>query len=155
MKFIKHLNGKTWKAVIDVKWWPNQKKAVEVAGDYLDAKKDQQAMIRMPTGTGKTVVIATLAQLLEDYQRVLVVAPWENLVGQLEREISAKLWTKLGESTSLATRPTMVFTPVGLNAALKKVQQAGVLVCTNQTLQALRKNNAASNDCGSGRRSHW
>ena len=53
MKFIKHLNGKNWKAVIDAKWWPNQKKAVEVAGDYLDAKKDQQAMIRMPTGTGK------------------------------------------------------------------------------------------------------
>lgn len=143
MKFIKHLNGKTWKAVIDAKWWPNQQKAVEVAGDYLDAKKDQQAMIRMPTGTGKTVVIATLAQLLEDYRRVLVVAPWENLVGQLEREISAKLWTKLGESTSLVARPTKVFTPVGLTAALKKVQQAGVLVCTNQTLQALRKNNAA------------
>ena len=143
MKFIKHLNGKSWRAVIDAKWWPNQKQAVEVAGDYLDAKKDQQAMIRMPTGTGKTVVIATLAQLLEDYQRVLVVAPWESLVAQLEREISAKLWTKVGESSSLAARPTKVFTPVGLNAVLKKVQQAGVLVCTNQTLQALRKNNAA------------
>jgi len=143
MKFIKHLNGKSWKSVIEAKWWPNQKKAVELAGDYLDAKKDQQAMIRMPTGTGKTVVIATLAQLLEDYQRVLIVAPWENLVGQLEREISARLWTKLGESTSLTARPTKVFTPAGLKVALKKVGQAGVLVCTNQTLQALRKDNAA------------
>ncbi len=142
MKLIKHLNGKSWKAVIDAKWWPNQKKAVEVAGDYLDAKNDQQAMIRMPTGTGKTVVIATLAQLLEDYQRVLVVAPWESLVGQLEREISAKLWTKVGESTSLAARPTKVFTPMVLNTARKIVQHTGVLVCTNQTLQALRKNNA-------------
>jgi superfamily II DNA or RNA helicase len=100
-------------------------------------------MIRMPTGTGKTVVIATLAQLLEDYQRVLVVAPWENLVDQLEREISARLWTKLDEATSLIARPTKVFTPAGLKAALKKVGQAGVLVCTNQTLQALRKDNAA------------
>jgi superfamily II DNA or RNA helicase len=143
MKFIKHLNGKTWKAVIDAKWWPNQRKAVDVAADYLDAKKDQQAMIRMPTGTGKTVVIATLAQLLEDYQRVLVVAPWENLVDQLEREILAKLWAKLGETTSLTPRPTTVFTPAGLKTALKKVKQAGVLVCTNQTLQALRKDNAA------------
>jgi superfamily II DNA or RNA helicase len=139
MKFIKHLNGKTWKAVIAAKWWPNQKKAVEVAGDYLDAKKDQQAMIRMPTGTGKTVVIATLAQLLEDYQRVLVVAPWEYLVEHLEREISVKLWTKLRESASLIARPTQVFTPAGLNAKLKQVQHGGVLVCTNQTLQALRK----------------
>src|SRR5262249_6772749 len=114
MKFIKYLNGKSWKAVIDAKWWPNQRKAVEAAADYLDAKKEQQAMIRMPTGTGKTVVIATLAQLLENYQRVLVVAPWESLVGQLEREISARLWTKLGERTSLSTRPTTVFTPSSL-----------------------------------------
>jgi superfamily II DNA or RNA helicase len=143
VKFIKHLNGKSWKAVIDAKWWPNQREAVEVAGDYLDAKIDQQAMIRMPTGTGKTVVIATLAQLLEDYKRVLVVAPWESLVGQLKREISAKWWTKVGESASLAARSTEVFTPAGLNTALKKVQQTGVLVCTNQTLQSLRKNNAA------------
>jgi superfamily II DNA or RNA helicase len=143
MKFIQHLNGKSWKAVIVAKWWPNQKKAAEVAGDYLDANKDQQAMIRMPTATGKTVVIATLAQLLDDYKRVLVVAPWESLVGQLEREISAKLWMKVGESTSLAARPTKVFTPVVLTAALNKVKQAGVLICTNQTLQALRGNNNA------------
>lgn len=143
MKFIRHLNGKTWKAVIDAKWWPNQKKAVEVVADYLAAETGQQAMIRMPTGTGKTVVIATLAQLLEDFPRALVVAPWENLVGQLEREISSRLWAKVGEATSLAARPTKVFTPLGLSAALKKVQQAGVLICTNQTLQSLRKNNAA------------
>lgn len=114
-----------------------------MAGDYLDAKNDQQAMIRMPTGTGKTVVIATLAQLLKDYRRVLIVAPWEHLVGQLEREISVKLWPKLGEATSLITRPTKVFTPLGLKAALKKIMQVGVLICTNQTLQALRKENAA------------
>jgi superfamily II DNA or RNA helicase len=143
VKFIKHLNGKNWKAVIDAKWWPNQRKAVEVAGDYLDAKSDQQAMIRMPTGTGKTVVIATLAQLLEDYQRVLVVAPWESLVEQLEREISTRWWKKVNESTSLAARPTRVFTPASLIDAFKKVRQGGVLICTNQTLQALRKNNAA------------
>lgn len=143
MKFIKRLNGKSWKSVIEEKWWPNQQKAVELAGDYLDAKKDQQAMIRMPTGTGKTVVIATLAQLLEDYKRVLIVAPWEHLVEQLEREISVKLWTKLDEASSLNTRPTKVFTPARLRAALKNVGQAGVLVCTNQTLQSLRKDNTA------------
>jgi len=143
MKFIKHLNGTTWESAISTKLWPNQQNAVEVAGDYLNAKKDQQAMIRMPTGTGKTVVIATLAQLLEDYQRVLIVAPWENLVRQLEREISANLWIKLGEATSLVVRPTKVFTPMVLKAALKAVQQSGVLICTNQTLQALRKDNAA------------
>lgn len=64
-------------------------------------------------------------------------------MGQLEREISARLWTKLDEAASLNARPTKVFTPASLKAALKKVGQAGVLVCTNQTLQALRKDNLA------------
>jgi superfamily II DNA or RNA helicase len=143
MKFVKHLNGKSWNGVIDTKWWPNQKEAIEVACNYLDANTGQQAMIRMPTATGKTVVIATLAQLLENYQRVLVIAPWESLVEQLEREISAKLWNKLDESTSFVVRPTKVFTPMGFKAAHKKFQQEGVLVCTNQTLQTLRKDNAS------------
>jgi superfamily II DNA or RNA helicase len=145
MRLVRHLNGRSWRGVIDAKWWPNQKKAVALAEDYLDANIDQQAMIRMPTGTGKTVVIATLARLLQDYPRVLVIAPWEGLVRQLAREISTRFWTKIGELNSLAARPTEVFTPKRLNAALKKVQQAGVLICTNSTLQSLAKNKLAFN----------
>jgi hypothetical protein len=89
MTFIKHLNGKSWKSVIEAKWWPNQRKAVELAGDYLDAKKDHQAMIRMPTGTGKTVVIATLAQ--QDRQKDL----WNRF---LEYERNVRERTKAGHA---------------------------------------------------------
>jgi superfamily II DNA or RNA helicase len=143
MKFIRHLKGHSWETVIEEKWWVNQKKAVKLVGDYLAAKTDQQAMIRMPTGTGKTVVIATLAQLLQNHPRALVIAPWENLVLQLQREISSRLWTKIGEEGSLIPKATEVFTPSTVGLALKKVQQAGVLICTNQTLQFLRKNSTA------------
>jgi len=50
MKFIQHLNGKTWQSVIDRKWWPNQKKAVEIAG-----KRHPSAVW---TGRRRTAMIA-------------------------------------------------------------------------------------------------
>lgn len=97
----------------------------------------------MPTGTGKTIVIATLAQLLQEHPRVLVVAPWESLVSQLQREISSCVWTKVGEEGALSPKATAVFTPTSLGKAFEKVQQAGVLICTNQTLQSLHKSNSS------------
>jgi superfamily II DNA or RNA helicase len=145
MKYIKHLRGTTWEHVIAAKWWPNQSAALQVVSDYLDSNSDQQAMIRMPTGTGKTVVIATLAQLLRDYKNVLIVAPWEALVEQLRREVSSNLWEKVRESQSLVPRSTELFTPTTLSRKLKNLGDAGVLICTNQTLQALRKSNSGFN----------
>ncbi len=143
MKFISHLKGRTWESAINKKWWPNQKQAMKLVGKYLATETNQQAMIRMPTGTGKSVVIAGLAQLLEDYPRVLVVAPWENLVSQLQREISSRVWKKIDEEKSLVPKATEAFTPSSLKSKLKKVQHSGILVCTIQTLQSLHKNNSA------------
>lgn len=96
-------------------------------------------MVRMPTGTGKTAVIAALAQLVRDKPRCLVVAPWGNLVKQLRREVAEQFWDKIGESKSFTRRECRVFTPSAFITAQKDVATAGVLLCTNQTLQALRK----------------
>lgn len=139
MNFIPHLNGNDWAQVIKQKWWINQQNAVEVMANYLASKSDRQAMVRMPTGTGKTVVIATLAQLSQDYPCCLVVAPWENLVKQIQRELRDRLWKKVGEDKGIDPKPCEVFTPSSLGAIIKKTgNKAGVLLCTNQTLQMLR-----------------
>lgn len=139
MKFISHAGKRTWQQVIDDKWWINQKAALSRMDAFLAANSNQQAMVRMPTGTGKTAVIATLAQLLADKPRCLVVAPWENLVKQLSRELAQRFWTKVGEETSFKPRECKVFTPASFAAARKEVANSGVLLCTNQSLQALRK----------------
>lgn len=142
MKYIPHAGSRTWQQVIDAKWWVNQQGALRRMNGYLAAKSDRQAMVRMPTGTGKTAVIATLGQLLEDKPRCLVVAPWENLVKQLRRELSERFWKKVGEEESFTPRECKVFTPSTFASARKEVAAGGVLLCTNQTLQALRKNDA-------------
>src|ERR1035441_1901017 len=143
MKLIAHSGGITWQQVIAEKWWTNQQRALKRMDAYLAAKSDRQAMVRMPTGTGKTAVIATLAQLLADKPRCLLVAPWENLVKQLQRELAERLWKKVGEDKSFTPRPCKVFTPASFTNSRKEVATAGVLLCTNQTLQALRKHEAS------------
>ena len=145
MKFIPHAGKPTWQKVIEHKWWINQRRALDRIDAYLAAKSDHQAMVRMPTGTGKTAVIATLAQLLADRPRCLVVAPWEGLVKQLRRELEGRFWTKVGEDKSFTPKPCKVFTPSSFIDMRKEVAAAGVLLCTNQTLQALRKDQANFN----------
>ena len=142
MKFIPRAGSRTWQQVIEDKWWINQRRALDRMDAYLAAKSDRQAMVRMPTGTGKTAVIATLGQLLADKPRCLVVAPWENLVKQLRRELAERFWKKVGEDKSFTPRHCRVFTPSSFTGTRKEVAAAGVLLCTNQTLQALRKDDA-------------
>ena len=139
MKFIQHSGRRDWPQVIEQKWWINQRQAIDRIDAYLAANSDRQAMVRMPTGTGKTAVIATLAQLLADKPRCLIVAPWENLVKQLRREVLERFWKKVGEESSFTPRPCEIFTPSTFAGARKLVASAGVLLCTNQTLQALQK----------------
>jgi len=139
MKFIQHSGSRAWQQVIKQKWWLNQQRAINRVENYLASNSDRQAMVRMPTGTGKTAVIATLAQLLADKPRCLVVAPWEYLVGQLQQELHERFWKKVGEDSSFTPKPCQIFTPSTFTKAQKAAGSAGVLLCTNQTLQALRK----------------
>jgi superfamily II DNA or RNA helicase len=92
--------------------------------------------------TGKTAVIATIAQLLAGKPRCLVVAPWESLVKQLQRELAERFWKKVGEDKSFTPKPCKVFTPSSFLNIRKELAAAGVLLCTNHTLQALRKDPA-------------
>ena len=139
MKFVQHSGSRTWQQVIKQKWWVNQQRAINCVENYLAGNSDRQAMVRMPTGTGKTAVIATLAHLLADKPRCLVVAPWEYLVSQLQRELRERFWQKVGEDSSFTPKPCEIFTPSTFPKSVKAAGSAGVLLCTNQTLQTLRK----------------
>ena len=125
------------KKAIDQKWWDNQKDALALAHRYLKNPGGKQAMVRMPTGTGKTGVIATLAQLLADKPRCLVVAPWTSLVQQLEREIADRWWVKVSEKNSLNPKQCISFTPKLLRDGISRVKKEGVPLCTHQTLQGI------------------
>ena len=85
--------------------WKHQEKAVSTVRQYISAfgKDDSigSSMIHMPTGTGKTGVIACCSHFLKHVGCVLVLSPRIALRDQLAREVRGRFFTKLGLSDDL------------------------------------------------------
>jgi superfamily II DNA or RNA helicase len=86
--------------------WEHQRLGVEVANRYLTAEEaaDKSALITMPTGTGKTGVIATIVTTLPSVQgHRLVLTPWTALVTQLIDDLRGRFWERLAAASGGAT----------------------------------------------------
>src|SRR5438034_11437982 len=78
--------------------WEHQRLAVETARQYLAAADvgDASALITMPTGTGKTGVIASIATALPEVTgHRLVLTPWTALVIQLITDLKGRFWDRI------------------------------------------------------------
>ncbi|AMX98789.1 DEAD/DEAH box helicase family protein [Mesorhizobium ciceri] len=85
----------------DVGLWAPQRRAVGLSLAYLAARRTAKegagaALVKMPTGTGKTGVIATLACAVEDIKRTLVITPRRALVDQMLADLHTRLWSRFG-----------------------------------------------------------
>ena len=63
--------------------WPHQRAGVEACNRYFASGVPRSALVQMPTGTGKTGVMATVSVTRATMQPVLVVCPSVALVQQL------------------------------------------------------------------------
>ena len=78
--------------------WEHQRRAVEAARSYLAATDvgDASALITMPTGTGKTGVIATVATGIPEVSgHRLVLTPWTALAVQLIADLRGRFWERI------------------------------------------------------------
>ena len=81
----------------DLALWPHQASAVELVQRFLAAAGDgpgPSALIRLPTGTGKSGVIAVAAQLPAG--DVLLLTPWDALAIQLADDVRSRFWHRIG-----------------------------------------------------------
>ena len=82
-----------------IDFWDHQKKAIEIARKYISnfTKGDttKASLIHMPTGTGKTGVIASLARCLPEVNSVMILSPRIALRHQLYCEIRSDFFRKL------------------------------------------------------------
>src|SRR5215831_2137968 len=80
--------------------WEHQKKAIEVIHGYLLESRNQTshgaALIHMPTGTGKTGVIAIASHFINQIGTVLLLCPRIALRDQLAREVKSRFFEKFG-----------------------------------------------------------
>jgi hypothetical protein len=86
--------------------WLPQRRAIAFANAYLsvtqtsgarpnDEAAFEAALIKMPTGTGKTAVIAALACASPLVSKTLIITPRVALVRQMKFDLSYRFWEKL------------------------------------------------------------
>ncbi len=79
--------------------WAPQRRAVGLSLAHIAARRTSvatpgAALVKMPTGTGKTGVIATLACAVPSIRRTLVITPRKALVDQMLRDLHTRLWSR-------------------------------------------------------------
>jgi len=80
--------------------WAPQRRAIGTCIAYLAAQQlertHESALVTMPTGTGKTGVVATLACAVPSIRRTLIITPRRALVGQMIDDIHQRFWQNFG-----------------------------------------------------------
>jgi hypothetical protein len=118
--------------------WPHQRQAMIGISKYLKAFAADDtigsALIHLPTGTGKTGVIACASHFL-GLGCVLVLCPRIALREQLAREVNGRFFSKLGFSSDVPK--TVHETDSGFPTIAVKDLRKSVLVMTIQMLHSL------------------
>jgi superfamily II DNA or RNA helicase len=119
--------------------WPHQKRAVQFALRYLRKPfKARTGLVRMPTGTGKTGVIAVLSAGMPPSNWTLVLTPWANLCKQMIDDIQEEFWKDRWTPPKEVTIQRLY--PSKLADVLNSKDDQLILVATFSTLVTIFKN---------------
>ena len=119
----------------DSKLWKHQREALDFAVKHLN-DVDSPCLIRMPTGTGKTGVIACLTRI-SNQGSSLVLTPWAHLRNQMVTDLDEVFWKKV----DLAPNKLEVVLMLPSTAEdILKSSERQVIVATFATLNDLRLN---------------
>lgn len=128
----------------DLILWKHQEDAINSVIRHFNESKNNEKksfLIRMPTGTGKTGVIATLSLYIIPGS-VLIITPWRKLRTQMKNDIKTKFWEKINHQ--LPKENIVEFVPSKISKYLcsnNSVQIPKVFICTFSTLVILYRKN--------------
>ncbi|WP_175304941.1 DEAD/DEAH box helicase [Arthrobacter globiformis] len=121
--------------------WPHQTAALEVIDEYLNQEQasGQSALITMPTGTGKTAVVAAAIENASagtgrSGKHFLVVAPWRGILGQLKRDLEYRVWERLNAHRSDSFPVILELPTTKQISKLADVEEPTVFVATTAKL---------------------
>lgn len=125
----------------DLRLWAHQRSAVDVCDRYFAGGSDRAALVHLPTGTGKTGVIATLATRCALAQPVLVVCPSTALVDQLIDEIRGAFWDRIGAEPEWVPEEVVRLLPSKIDQLVEAIDSnaSGSRLITIGTIQALQQ----------------
>ncbi|MCK1270824.1 MULTISPECIES: DEAD/DEAH box helicase family protein [unclassified Bradyrhizobium] len=125
---------------LQLRLWQHQQDAVIAGERYFASGSKRGALIHMPTGTGKTGVMAVLGMRRAATAPVLVVCPSAALVAQLMTEFSGRFWDTIGAPAEW--RPDAVIQALPgsvdvLETTLLKSAGSVIIVATIQAIQQI------------------
>jgi superfamily II DNA or RNA helicase len=118
--------------------WQHQREAIDFALERLRKVNPGTVLVRMPTGTGKTGVIAVVSLSTPQSGWSLVLTPWKNLCNQMVQDLGGRFWESRGLTPPAKPRVDRLY-PKSLAQILKKVENDWILVSTFATLVAIFK----------------
>lgn len=165
---IRHLGGYNfWDGVEGTpRLWEHQQAAIATVVAYLNGDKaiperpkhQEAALLKLPTGTGKSGIVAVLARCLPKVRCVLVLTPRTALTEQLIADVRHRFWGHMGfetDDTALFTGDAEVmgralddvyveqFLPRNVRQMLDNLGgdevDRAILVGTHQALSSIRK----------------
>lgn len=129
----------TLKKEVEKRLWPHQTQAIRFAIHQINSGGGA-CLIRMPTGTGKTGVIACLT-MIANRTTSLVLTPWANLRVQMIDKLTHGFWEER------RIKPNELAVVEMLPTSAKRVLESSkpqVIVATFATLNALRRDHRST-----------
>jgi superfamily II DNA or RNA helicase len=121
--------------------WPHQSTAVEHIESYLEAYESNEssgsALVGMPTGSGKTGIMAVVSRALYTGRSTLILVPSAALRCQVHEEVDSEFWETIGDEPQDGDRSVKTFTPSNAEDVFDETDDEAVYVCTIQTLSTL------------------
>jgi len=121
--------------------WPHQSRAVECIADYLEAcdtdASSGSALIGMPTGSGKTGIMAVTSRALHTDRSTLILVPSAALRSQVHEEVENAFWETIGDKPQDGDRSVEKLFPSNAEQVFDETGAETVYVCTVQTLSTL------------------
>jgi hypothetical protein len=123
--------------------WPHQAQAVDTISAYFDRNVAKRrgsapaALVNVPTGGGKTAIIATLGHWHPALKRVLVLAPRTAIRTQLAAELAARRGHLQRQGYATDNLPRQVF-HLRSSSDLPDELPEGIFVATIQLLDDMR-----------------
>ena len=126
-----------------VRLWNHQKKAINEVLRYLTAYRRHQtmgsALVHMPTGSGKTGVMAVLARYAPQVGSVLVLSPRIGLRDQLRRDIEARFFTNFGLDPRSLPKKVVLLGDAPIRSWDRDGSDQSVFIGTIQKLHSLAR----------------
>jgi superfamily II DNA or RNA helicase len=117
--------------------WDHQREAVTKISEYIKTYKDKSYLVKMPTGTGKTGVFATLTRIAHPDKNYIIVTPSTSLKFQIIEELKDRFWVKIGHDvTSLKDQKIESLLPSDFLKIYNDIKNSKFIVVT--TIQALQ-----------------